>query len=40
MNKRWQIQTSNGFTLIEIMIVVVVIGLLARGRIALGMARA
>ena len=29
MNKRWQIQTSNGFTLIEIMIVVVVIGLLA-----------
>ncbi len=29
MNKRWQIQTSNGCTLIEIMVVVVIIGVLA-----------
>ena len=29
MKKRWQMQTSNGFTLIEIMVVVVIIGVLA-----------
>jgi len=29
MNKRWQIQTSNGCTLIEIMVGVVIIGVLA-----------
>jgi len=29
MKKRWQRQTSNGFTLIEIMVVVVIIGVLA-----------
>ena len=29
MKKQWQMQTSNGFTLIEIMVVVVIIGVLA-----------